>query len=518
MEKSKLYFYQKKYRTNSEKFSIQTKSLKKKIFNFLSKTPFLERKLKSTDRYHNFKYNKETYIAENYYVDNILNKNKLSNFSDFNLNFISFFEAIEIDKFDSFKKRLIKKFAHKHSFFKQDIRFRNELAENLSKVKINLDTLSVGKLIELDFKKHVYPESNLIDYISISYIKTYESYFILHIEVKTSSVLNEFVNKIFSGREIGLQIPHLHSFKNIIKYGVFWGHTSFKSSITRLNIDNLISDLQYQVFFNILRPLRGYLYSSEIRNFPFIEHYTTKNFKSKKKLNKLRSFFDFSDIVQFSSDDELVDIYINQEKHSISLIKEEGHGTREIINNDHSDYDWLESYYLINGLAFPCIFAKILQIEHKKLNYIKRNIYDFLERSDNWGIKKLLIIPENFHFIKLKKDIAKLNLLTNRFKNEFNANSFSYLINHSEDLSIYKFSDNNFKKKDTDNENLLEYFINCFSYGIDRLSKRKDNVNEIFKNIEELNNFRTNFILQVASLIIALLALIFAFDKVKNLL
>lgn len=314
-----------------------------------------------------------------------------------------------------------------------------------------------------------------------------------------------------------MAIRHFNSFKNIFKYKIFNGHTSFKGSLTRNNIENLISDLQFQISYNIFKPLKGYFYTSKLNaKIPTIEHYIIKNLKTLKENESLDSFFNLTNIIQFTSKDELVDIYINETNNIIQIIKEEEHGKKIKTGKDFSDYDRLESYFLIQSMAFPCVFESILNEEFSKLNHIKRKMYDFLENSSNWYFYKyLLLFQQNNNYIKLKKEITKLHLMTNRYKNEFNIRSLTFLINSSDDISEYKYSNKN--RRNNEESNLLDYYLNKFKNEITLLSRKKDDINEVFKNIEELNSYRTNFILQIVSLVIGILAFIFAFDKVKGL-
>jgi len=85
------------------------------------------------------------------------------------------------------------------------------------------------------------------------------------------------------------------------------------------------------------------------------------------------------------------------------------------------------------------------------------------------------------------------------------------------DAKICPNSQFTFSNKNEDNQvNLLNYLIKKFKSEISHLTKKKDDINEVFKNIEELNSYRTNYILQIVSLLIGVLAFIFAFDKVKD--
>jgi len=240
--KSENYFYyNKKHKTKSEKREEYSYKIKKKLFTFLLENKFLEKKLNVIDRHTKLRNDREIHISKNYYSDRIISKNQPENYKKLKLPYVSFFEVIEIDKFDNFKKNLISKFSSKHSGFGKEIRYKDELEKKLSKIKIDLDSSGFGKLINLNFKELKTKHSDYIDFLTISYIKTNESYFILHIEVKPSEKFKKIISKIFKSSETSLSTKHFHSFKNIFKHRLFTSYTSFKGSLTRENIDNLIS-------------------------------------------------------------------------------------------------------------------------------------------------------------------------------------------------------------------------------------------------------------------------------------
>ena len=517
MSKKKYFFYSKKYKTGSEKREEFILRLKQKVFSFLLKNDSFINKLDPVDRFQKYKEDREVHIAKNYYSGRLNLKWQPESYKSLKLPYISFLEVIEIDKFDYFRKNLISKFSSNHSGFGLDLRYKEELKEKLSNIKIDLDTSGNGKLISLNFKKLRPKHSDLIDFLNISYLKTNESYFILHIEVSTSNKFKKFESKIFESLETDFSIRHFNSLKNILQHRFFTGHTSFRSSLVRKNIDNLISDLEFQIRYNILTPFKGYFHTSTLTSkIPRIEHYTVKNLRTLKEKNSLSSFFESSGIIQFTSQDELVDIHIDEESNKVFIIKEEKHQIQPNSKNDMSDYDKLESYFLIQSMAFPCVFGSILSEEFTRLNHIKRKMYDFLENTNKWRFyKSFLLFKQNNNYLKLKKEITKLNLITNRYKNEFNERSLAFLINHSIDMNDYEYSQKNRRK--SLESNLSNFYIVKFTNDINYLSKKKDDVNHIFKNIEELNNYRTNFILQIVSLLVGILAIIFALEKVQRL-
>ena len=516
MTKIKYFFYSKTYKSKSDKRKDLILRLKQKVFFFLLKNDFLKKKLDPVDRIQEYKEDREIHIAKNYYSRGLNKKSRPESYKQLKLPYISFLEVIEIDKFDHFKKNLISKFSSKHSGFGMDIRYKEELKEKLSKIKIDLDTSGYGKLISLNFKKLKPKHSDLIDLVNISYLKTNESYFVLLIEITTSKKFKKIESNIFESPDTDLSIRHFNSVKNILKHRFFMAHTTFSGSLARKNIDNLIFDLEFQIKHNILRHLKGYFFTSNLSfSIPRIEHYTIKNFKNLKENNSLYSFLQISSKVQFTSPDELVDIYIDEENNKVFIIKEEKHQLKENSKNDMSDYDRLESYFLMQSMSFPCIFESILNEEFSRLNHIKRKMYDFLENTNKWSFyKSFLLFKQNNCYLKLKKEITKLNLITNRYKNEFNKNSLNFLINHGYEINDFQYSDKNWRK--SKELNLSDYYIKKFTSQINHLSKKKEDVNDIFRNIEELNNYRTNFILQIVSLIVGILAFIFAFEKVQD--
>lgn len=251
----------------------------------------------------------------------------------------------------------------------------------------------------------------------------------------------------------------------------------------------------------MLKPFRGYFYTSKLNpNIPTVIHYSIENFLNLKKDYELSSFLSLKQAICFSSKDHLFDFYLNQEYNTVLIIKEKGYGKKEPLEKDLTDYDWLESYSAIQDIAFVCVFESILNIEFLKLNQIKRRTYDLIKHSNRWMLLNYVsIFKYNINYFKLKKEIAVLNLTTSRYKNEFSKNSILFLTNRYGNLSNY---------------NYVSVFKN--EKKIKLLENKKQDLNDVFKSIEELNSYRTNFTLQIASIVVTLLAFIFAFDKIKT--
>lgn len=460
MKNREVFFYDKKYKTSLEKREELALYIKQTIYSLFLNIPFLKKKLSYIDiHYHNLNQGKR--LKRNYYQNPYISKSKTSIFDHRKLEMpsISFFDVIEIDNFQNFQKELINKFSNKHSEIISRISFKENLIKDLSKIKINLDTSSHGRLINIDFNKIQAINSDLLGFIEISYIKTEESYFILHLNVRTSEKFNTLYSKIINSREIEYSTKHFHSFMNILKHKVFNSHTSSGGTLIQHNIDNLISDLKFQVTFNLLKPFQGYFYTSKLNpNIPTVIHYSIENFLNLKKDYRFSNFLRLKQARCFSSKDHLFDFYLNQEYNTVLIIKEKGHGKKEPLEKDLTNYDWLESYSAIQDIAFVCVFESILNIEFLKLNQIKRRTYDLIKHSNRWMLLNFIsIFKYNINYFKLKKEIAVLNLTTSRYKNEFSKNSILFLTNRYSNLSNYNYV--SVFKNEKKEINLSEYIL-----------------------------------------------------------
>jgi hypothetical protein len=177
-----------------------------------------------------------------------------------------------------------------------------------------------------------------------------------------------------------------------------------------------------------------------------------------------------------------------------------------------TDYDNLENYYLIRSLSFPCVFSAILREQNYKLITLKREIYDQIRISGRkYILNHLFLLGTNSKYLQLKHKSVQILLTMMRFENEFTDSNINYFTG---DFPLESFHANN--RKGNEAINLLDYYKKAFRYHIDSLNKKTKSINEVFKSLEEFNSYKTNFILQLFSILIGILAFIFAFDKAKS--
>lgn len=508
-----MYLYSKNYKNLTTKESINQHiyNFKRKLLIKMSNS-FWKKRLDHFDMYS---------LKSSFSENNLLTKSNdifskpTINYTNIELAELHFFEVIEIDNFDIYQRKVISKFAKEKIFFSSSE--HNNLKENLSKVKDNLDVISTGALFSLDFRKKEIKNSNLIDFVDVSYIKTKEAYFILRIEVTPNNQFKSIFQNIICQEDCSFSIIHFNSFLEILKTKRFISHENFITSMKCQSIQNLISDLNEQVKFNVTRHLKGIFHESTLSKYlPSIEYYEVENIIDFHKDSNLSFNFDRGFDGPFKSSDNEIEVYLsdfNEEKVSnIQVVKKKGHGKKNAQENDMTDYAKLETYFLLNSLAFPCVFKAILQENKIKLNKLKRDIYDFIgDSSKTSKLRLIFFFINNRKYIQLKVKLTQVILTLNRFKSEFSKREFIFYTNH---FQLSEFKATNPRQ---DSNNLLDNIINSFEFQIERLDNKTKDANNVFKSIEELNSYRTNLLLQIISIFIGLLALVFTFDKAKKL-
>lgn len=515
MRKDGNYFiYKKRFNSFQEKFDNVIDSYKNKSRHFLSKNKWTSKYL---DFFEVFSLNKFKWI-DKYSFTEAFNMPDIIPYvyKDIMLEKIDFFEAIEIDNFDKYRNKILSKFADKQIFF--STKTKDDLKQKLSGVKKNLDTVSWGNLFSIDYKKKHSKRNDLIAFINVSYIKTNESYFILKIDVTPSKKFKSIFKKIISSEDVGLSVPHYNTLINIIRTKRFLSFESFINSLKCKNIELLISDLNQQVKLNITTHLKGYFHNSKTSSIlPSIEYYEVDNITDFHRDKDLKQNFNTGFDGHYALPDNEVEIYFSnstERKHNlIQVLKQKGHGNK--LANEITNYDNAETHFLLESLAFPCVFRGILKEQFENLKTLKRDIYDFVnDTKSNNILKKLLFFHYNNRYIKLKQGLTQILLTTKRFESEFTRQNIYMYTKHFE---LHKFEPRN-RRTEKDEKNLLLRIIDDLNFMIKSLDTKTKSTNEIFKAIEELNSYKTNFLLQIVSLFIAFLAFVFTFDKTKNLI
>lgn len=437
-------------------------------------------------------------------------------YRDINVHKIVFFEILEIDDFDSYKKILASKFVDEAPFKSE--RDKDKLRDNLDKIKGSLDSIHYGgNLYYLKFKDK--SKADLLESVQLGYIKTLESYFILTIEVKPSLKFYEIFQSIIDSDDYNVETIQYHKLSTILKKWKFISHSNVYQSSISQSIHNLISDLNHQVKFHITDHLKGQFYKSPL--LPRIEYYHVDKIEDFEKDKLLKRFIGYSRW-SFKLDDNKIHISIPDFRadndYFLRVLKEKGHGTKqEQSSTDLTDYDWVESHYLNQSLSLPCALGAVLSKHHLEVRGLKRRVYDYINESAKKGnIKKIQFLKSSRGYINLKISLARNILLFKRFEEEFGKRT---LRTFSDDIKLSLFKRIKFgSNKTNEQEDLETVFQNSFNYQIENLNKQISTLEQVFRPIEEVSIYRTNFWLQITSIGIGILAIILTADKAVEII
>lgn len=514
-----IYIYRKKYGiTFRNRFSAVGKFVYGHVIQFFqSNEKFLPKQFRLRD---DFMFLRKSWVKKyDLALDDIFDKVDQP-FTDLTLKTVSFFEALEIDHFTKFKKRIQNSLINSRAF--EDAGNGNlgsrasDLKVSLDKIRTQLDSVSWGKLFFLNYRKHRSPDSDLIDFVSVSMVKTRESFFLLRMDVTPSEKFKKEVEKILLEKDTSLTRVHFYSPFTAIRIKRFVSHWSFVNSVKAQNLSDLLSDLNEQVKLTIAGKLGGSFFNhSPLSPLPSIEQYEVGNLEEFLSDKNLQDFFAPQFRGYFESKDKLTTLNIDNRERSNQTVFQI---VKKRLRNDEDktigNPRVLDDHLLGRSLGFPCAFKRVLENQLNDMRSLRRDVYDFVQDSSKNSVMNwFLLFHYNNRYLKLKGKLTRVLLTTKRFQDEFNERQIKLYTNEY-NLTEMQFREDKFHKS---GENLFETINKDLRYMLTSLDKKAQNTSSIFKAIEELNSYRTNYLLQIVSVTLAILAFIFAFNKVKSL-
>jgi len=495
------YKYEKRYLTRLERIDNRNHAIKQNIFDFLKKRKFTLRLIYPMDRY-SYK-NREWNQGDE--EDDKSPKLELQK--------IMFLEVLEIDEFDRYQDKIISTFSKHANLFKFFGNEREELIKALSKIKESLGTISFGRLFSLNYQKENSSNTDLISYVQVNYLKTTESYFIIQVVVTPSKKFTDIFGKINNSVERRFDKIKYRSFWEILIQRRFVKHYNTVFSGKAVSVENLISDITSQTKSNVMKYFQGQFFKSGIPNVQYYEISNTKDFVDSRYL---RDHFqtDFDGHYTYKDEGILIFPSIHRGNDlSTKIVKASGHGKRvDQRENDLSNYSEIETDDLLRALVFPCAFQNTLSLEEEKLKELKREIYDFGNESRKFLSRRL---TKRYYrrYVKLKQRLAHVLMITKRFEEEVTPRTLHIF---TEGFDLDNFQPLRERSNQTKND-LRTKIVNDIKEDVKRLETTTRNLNEIFKYFEELYSHRTNYILQLTSIFVAVLAIIFTFDLKKTI-
>ncbi len=504
------FYYQPRYRSFAERKTTFLNTNKGRLLEFVAKRTKMVA-CHNIWEAHNL--NKINWIKKHELYSSKIDDKITIIYENLNLKRLIFFEVIDIDYFEKFRKIAISKFINNPDYL--GLTKKDDIIKELSNMEDRFEWISRGRLFYNNLNKKRNNNNDLIESVGCRYIKTNESYFILCFEVNLSDFTNKIFEKIIRQKDTSAEIPQYHSFFTIITKKMFISRYHYLPSLKVENIRNLIRDINFQVKHNYTKYFNGYFHNSKLfRLLPSIEYYEVNDIHLFNADHNLSSNFRTNCSTYFSSEDELSEIhwsFSNEKGQELLQVVKQNNKKLFDSNNDMEDF---EAHALLNSLSFSCVFSAILKEHNFQLKKLKRKVYDQIKQSKrNYFLRLFRIIGINNKYLKLKQDLINIQLTINRFENEFS----------NEKIILYTrgFDLNNFKLHNpypNEQKNFLTYSIKNFRFRLGKLESGTKKINEIFKIYEEYNAYKTNLFLQISSLIFAIIAIFFAFDKTKDFL
>lgn len=498
---SDYYFYDKKYKTKREKLnqiSIFLDYLIKGIFSFLSKRVSYFDSLYFLDKpgsiwikkyslfIENLKFDKKDWIEES---DDEFENNDVNIDENISIEKILFYEVLNIDELRRAKLKILKKYSNYSDYF-INLSGYDILNEKIDKILNNYSGNSSGGLLYFEYPENNIGKYELIKSINVTYNKIGESFVVFTYEVKGSDLFNIYCSKIFSSKNEVLWKATKFKFK-FTDFGVTHsdGGQSL-GSIVNVSLRNLVSDLSFEVG-GVLNKINGYF--SKKRNFPQLIHF----FKIQDHDNFERSY----GINDFINDNDKLIFPMNFGTDTFdSLTYFEKHKDFEEV--DRIDRSIKKSNIKNVGVLYAINF------------FVKRNLNDLIQyRSDfnNFFLKQSLwyysVLPNYFYYVKLKLYSDKVTLFYERVFNDSNMYKF-FISNLSEFLNEFKPGLDNIL---CNKENLRDYLKNDLYFSFKYFRKNLKLFKIVLNDFENINNYKTNYFLQLIIIFLTLITLYITF-------
>lgn len=479
-------------------------SLKKWLLILVVKSEWFVNKYQIYDHF-TLQHNEEDWLSQ---------KESRIPYTDINLEQIHFYDVIEID---SINRKSLERFRNLVAKTKMEgISNNSDAVKKYRSFKDKMDIISTGSLLTLSFRNNRNKFNDYLQYVAITYIKTTESYVMIRVKVTASELFLSKFKEIISAKVVSRGIVHFKSYWHILTRIKFIDHESFGTTSLSRGLDNLFYDMQYQVHHNILKYIGGsFSRSIHLQKIPSMYYFEIDNLENFYRDKQLQVLFPRNFEGPFFSSDGKVQIFLNefekQNRNSLRIVKEIQ--IDETQKDSHKSKQNIHMHFLLDSFAFPCAFSAKLNFQLEELNRLKREIYDFSEHiSDKQSMYIFYFFTINRKYVRLKIRLTRFITSMKRFEAEFTSTDMIRYVDEGYLKAFYATSP--IKERET----LHSLYLSEFKYLTKKYDSNIKGIHEVFKSVEELNAYRTNLVLQISSVVIAIFAFIFAFEKIKHFL
>lgn len=422
-------------------------------------------------------------------------------------------EVFHINDYQKVRKgilRLARKRYSESGYF-GDINYK-ELDENLQNFSTAFDNAQIGKFLRINFYKSRFHKNKPFFDATIFYHKTNESFIVMTIKISPKKLVQEKFESICSNEDRSYTAPNFYKWINIIKNRCFLKSESIHSSLKTENLDKELEELCYPAERFLRKHLKGY-FNSTVKTLPKIINLGISDTESLKHDNVLSRWFNFEECDStFEHNNQWITHWYP------SSFNDSRRKKLFILDTKDSKNTIYEHGKIIQSLAFFWGLDNYFDLKRERAKILKREIYDF---ANGFSVKYWTLIKSIFQtkYRKIKYKIAQDQIIYSIFKSEFD--SSQQFATYMMDSNMQLYTNHKFCKKE-DKEKL---HINRAQIILDKADANSQDINKLnerFKPIEELNNFNTSTSLDTIAIVISLVAFLFTYEKlielIKNLI
>lgn len=425
---------------------------------------------------------------------------------------IEFIEVIELDDLAILEKQILK-IIRKNKFYNTlqkgvDLPASEivKIKERINEFKTSYKTWSSGKFFELTNENPNF-STDLYEYISFTYFKSYDNLLVLKLDVKPSKKFFKYLKKINTNETIPNDIPLISHFKDFLKNKRIISGYGATVNLKEKGFHDLVFDLNYQIREKFLDGMNG-IFSIKKEQNPFIVYFNTKSILDYKELKKGFGIFDHFDLSDIFYDQEkayyMFSYWRSSKKGKGLYIIAEDDGFQKSIKKENQDKR-LNKYVFSNSIYKSWAIVNYLKTLNRDLKDFRRIVYHFINSQGNIKFRKQ---------IRIKTELSQKKIRFQRIEREFNKTNLDfYLLNNDYESNLLRAINNGWGR----NKNYHGFIRDQINYFISDGKEQLNDMDNYFEEISSINLVKLNYRFQIIAIILTLLGLVFAVANAEDI-
>lgn len=425
---------------------------------------------------------------------------------------IEFIEVIELDDLAVFEKQIFK--IVKENKFYDDLRKGvdlsaskiSELRDIFDKFKNSYKTWVSGKFFELTNEKPNH-HTDLYEYISFNYFKSYDNLLVLKLDVEPSKKFFKLLKSINKNKTVPNDKPRINHFRDFLRTKRIIRGFRAIGNLKEKGFNNLLYDLNYQIKTSFFDGMNGVFTSRNEQN-PFLAYFNTKSLINYKELRKGFGVFDNFDLSNIFYDQEnkyYIHKYWRSGDKGLGLyVIAEDDGFQDSVTQDNHNKR-LNEYIFKNSMYKSWAILNYLKFLNNDLKYFRNTVYNFIKSNGNLKFSKQ---------IEIKTRLSQRKIRFQRIKKEFDKSNLDfYLLRTDYNSRKLRAISNDWGR----NQNYHEFIRKEINYFITDGKEQLTDLDKYFEEISAINLIKLNYRFQLIAIVLAVLGLIFALANAEDI-